>query len=438
MSDRAPFLDPRVRGLQPSATLAIQEASAARVARGERIFRFGLGQSPFPVPLPVVESLRAHAAEKDYLPVRGLPMLREAVAQFHRSRHGIARTPEDVLVGPGSKELLFLAQLCLDVELLVPSPAWVSYAPQAQVAGRPLRRVPTTFEDRWLPQAHALDRVCTEAGPRPRMLVLNSPSNPVGTALRPDECAALAEACRRHGVLVLSDEIYGEMRYDGSHTSFARYYEEGTIVSSGLSKWCGAGGWRLGTFLFPPQLRWLIEAMGAVASETYSSTSAPIQYAAVRAFRGGPDLERYLRRCRAVLRGLMGWATDRLRAAGARVHEPDAAYYLFPDLSPLRQGLAARGILDDQTLAARLLAETGVALLPGSEFGMEPEALCLRLALVDFDGSRALTAAEDQPVDEAFLSTHMLQTYLAIQAMCGWLTQATASARANGAASLGG
>lgn len=423
MSEDNPLLDARVRGLVPSATLAIQEASAARIARGERIFRLGLGQSPFPVPLPVVEALRAHASEKDYLPVRGLLALREAVAQFHRSRHGIARSPEDVLVGPGSKELLFLAQLCLDVELLVPAPAWVSYAPQAQVVGRPLRRVATTFEGRWLPQAEGVIRACEEGGRRPRMLVLNSPSNPVGTALRPDECVALAEACRRHDVLVLSDEIYGEMRCDGSHTSFARYYEEGTIVSSGLSKWCGAGGWRLGTFLFPPQLRWLLAAMGAVASETYSSTSAPIQHAAVRAFRGGPEVERYLRRCRAVLKGLMGWATGQLRAVGARVHEPDAAYYLFPDLSPLREALAARGIHDDRALAGRLLAETGVALLPGSEFGMAPEALFLRLALVDFDGARALTAVADQPVDEDFLRVHLSQTYQAMLTLCGWLAR---------------
>jgi aspartate aminotransferase len=122
---------------------------------------------------------------------------------------------------------------------------------------------------------------------RPRIVILNYPSNPTGTTYQTGRLKLLGKVARQHRVILLSDEIYGELHYQGRHVSVARFYPEGTIISSGLSKWCGAGGWRLGTFTFPPSLNWLLEAMAAVASETYTSTSTPVQYSAVRAFRGG-------------------------------------------------------------------------------------------------------------------------------------------------------
>src|SRR5690606_12101120 len=108
-------------------------------------------------------------------------------------------------------------------------------------------------------------------------------SNPHGYTYCNEELKAIAAVAREYRMLVLADEIYGEVHFLGKHTSIAQYYPEGTIVSSGLSKWCGAGGWRLGTFAFPAQLQWLKNAMATAASETYTSTSAPIQYAAVKA-----------------------------------------------------------------------------------------------------------------------------------------------------------
>ena len=121
-------------------------------------------------------------------------------------------------------------------------------------------------------------------------------------------------------VILLSDEIYGELHHQGNHLSIAQFYPEGTIISSGLSKWCGAGGWRLGTFTFPGGLRWLLDAMAAVASETFTSTSAPIQYAAVCAFKGGSEISRYLFHCRRILRALGGVCAANLRSAGIDVH----------------------------------------------------------------------------------------------------------------------
>jgi aspartate aminotransferase len=255
-------------------------------------------------------------------------------------------------------------------------------------------------------------------------VILNYPANPTGRTYAPEELEKLAEVARDNSVVLLSDEIYGELHHEGRHVSIARYYPEGTIVSSGLSKWCGAGGWRLGTFLFPPELRWLLDAMAAAASETYTSTSAPIQYAAVRAFAGGPAIERYLADSRRVLAALGRWSALRLQDAGARCPMPQGAFYLFPDFSDLRGRLAARGIEDSPGLCRQLLEDTGVAILPGSEFGRPTSELTARLAYVNFDGEAVLAALaerEDGPLDEGFLRTHCPQTLEAIERICAWM-----------------
>jgi aspartate aminotransferase len=346
--------------------------------------------------------LRANAHQKDYLPVRGLPALRQAVAEFHRRVDQVDVRPEGVLIGPGSKELMFLLQLCFYGEIIVPTPCWVSYVPQARIIGREVRLVPTRYEDAWKVTPEALDRfLAGEHDPyRPRLLVLNYPANPHGGTYTKEDLEGIASVARRYSLLLLSDEIYGQLHYAGGHVSVGRYYPEGTILSSGLSKWCGAGGWRLGTFAFPPRLDWLLEAMAAVASETYTAVSAPIQHAAVSAFLGGAPIERYLLHVRRILGALGRRCADELLRAGIRVHPAEGAFYLFPDFAPLADRLAARRIRDSVTLCDRLLEETAVAVLPGEAFGRPAVELTLRLAYVDFDGARALAASETVPLDQ--------------------------------------
>jgi aspartate aminotransferase len=414
-----------VRGLAQSSTLAINEHSARLERQGRRVFRMGLGQSPFPVPASVVEELRRNAHQKDYLPVRGLDALREAVAAYHARANGIERTADDVLIGPGSKELLFILQLTFYGDLLVPSPSWVSYAPQAAIAGRQHRWIDTRREHGWRLQPEDLDAACRNDPNRPRILILNYPSNPLGITYSAEELRALARVARRYGLVVLSDEIYGELHHRGEHQSIAHWYPEGTIISGGLSKWAGAGGWRLGTFTFPPELRWVLDTMAVVASESYTTVSAPIQYAAIRAFAGGPDIDRYLQRSRRVLRQIGPAVAARLRAAGCDLDDPEGGFYLFPDLTPLRDRLAARGIHDARLLCERLLEDTGVAVLPGSDFGRSPTELSLRLAYVNFDGAAALEGAaalDDGAVaDPTFLADYAGALMAGTERMAQWL-----------------
>ncbi len=410
-----------------SATLAIQERCAALRAERREVFRLGLGQSPFPVPRPVVEELRVNAHQKDYLPVRGLPALREAVAEYNVRTQGVPRTAEDILIGPGSKELMFILQLVYYGEIVIPSPAWVSYAPQARIAGRQIHWVHTRRDHGWKLTPADLEAVCHDDPDRPRVLVLNYPSNPTGTSYVEAELRALADVARSYRVVVLSDEIYGELNFSGRHVSIARFYPEGTIISSGLSKWCGAGGWRLGTFSFPSTMDWLLEAMATVASETYTSTSAPIQYAAVQAFRGSESLEQYLWLARRVLKALADASTTHLERVDAHVVRPEGGFYLFPDFSRHADRLRARGIVTSRALCEALLDETGVATLPGTEFGRPAGELTARLSLVDFDGAKAMAALEtlprDAPIADDFLQAHCEHTLRAVDIMADWVSR---------------
>lgn len=390
-----------VRGMGQSATLGIKERCRSLRREGRHVYDFGLGQSPFPVPGPVVEALRLAASEKDYLPVRGLPALCEAVAEYHRTKDHIDADPRHVLIGPGSKELMFLLQLTYYGEIVLPTPCWVSYLPQARIIGRRIDLLHSTRQADWKISADRLDHAfkATSDDRRPRLLVLNYPNNPTGGTYTRQELEQLAEVSRKYEVIVLSDEIYGRLHFAGEHVSIARFYPEGTIVSSGISKWCGAGGWRLGTFTFPPDLDWLLNAMAAVASETYTSVCAPVQHAAVHAFRGGVEIERYLWHARRILARLADRCWKILTGSGIDVLKPAGAFYLFLDFTPLADRLAARGIEDGRTLCDRLLDEAGVAVLPGASFSRSRSELTARLSYVDFDGPAALAASENIPLD---------------------------------------
>ena len=393
-------LNLNVRGLATSATLAINEKSAELKSKGFPVFRLGLGQSPFPVPDRVVQSLRDHAHEKDYLPVSGLRSLRESVARFNKRTQGIETNPDFVMIGPGSKELIFILQLVYYGDLVIPRPSWVSYSPQARIIGRHVYWVPTSKENYWRMSPEMLESICRTDPDKPRIAIINYPNNPTGYTYPLDRLKELARVARKYKVILVSDEIYGLLHFRNQHVSVARFYPEGTIISSGLSKWCGAGGWRLGTFSFPQNLEWLQRAMAIVASETFTSTSAPIQHAAITAFDGGDDIETYLFHSRRILRALAHYAVTRLKEIHIDLPMPHGAFYIFPDFGTYREALASRGIVTSVELCNMLLEETGIAMLPGHEFGSDPSELTVRIALVDFDGSEALAAAADEYTDK--------------------------------------
>ncbi len=418
-------LNLNVRGLPQSATLNINERSNKLIEDGRKIYKLGLGQSPFPVPQSVVESLKDNAFQKDYLPVKGLFKLRESVAKYYSRTQEINHSAEDVLIGPGSKELMFLLQLVYYGDLVIPTPSWVSYAPQAHIIGRHVRWLPTQKEEKWLLSAGDLIDHCKDDPDKPRIVILNYPSNPVGITYSISELKEIAIVARKYKIILLSDEIYGELNFEGKHTSIAKYYPEGTIISSGLSKWCGAGGWRLGTFTFPSTLRWLLDSMSVVASETFTATSAPIQHAAVVAFNGGKSIDKYLWRARWILKKLGISIAAKLKDSGIYTVKPSGGFYLFISFDYFKDKLNLSGINSNEILCERLLDEIGVAILPGTVFGRPVEELTARIAYVNFNGNNAMEEAmqrkSKEEIDDNFIKKYCNDTLKAIDLICEWI-----------------
>ncbi len=384
-----PKIRQRLQQLSPSDTLLINEVSRQLEAQGKEVFKFGFGQSPFPIPGAVQSTLASNAHQKAYLPVQGLPELRESIAvHMNRLLDRSDLHPDQVFVGPGSKELIFLTQLSLDLPLLLPSPSWVSYAPQAQICGNKIHWIPTA-RDNWKLTPDLLEEYLLKHKISEGLLLLNYPCNPTGVELNCTELEAMAAVCRKYELTVISDEIYGLTAFDGAYKSISNFYPEGTIVSSGLSKWCGAGGYRLGFIVLPERRGPLIRTLQSLASETYSCASAPVQYAAVSAFKDSPDLMDYREAITSILAFIARHTEDRLKQIQVLLVSSAGGFYLFPSFDAYRKQLNIRNIRTSRSMCDALLRDTGVAVLPGSAFGRPEEEFTCRLSYVDFDGALA-------------------------------------------------
>ena len=391
-------LQKNIIGLKASATLAINELSQKLITEGKEVFKFGLGQSPFPVPDIIVKELQKNAHQKDYLNVSGLIGLREEVANYHSNKNQYKYNAESVIIGPGSKELIFQTQLVLNCDLLLPSPSWVSYEPQAQIINKKVHWIKATAETNWHLDPEELDKTCTNLNSVNKLLILNSPNNPSGTTH--GNLKELANVAKKHNVIIIADEIYAELDFTGEYKSITHHYPEKTIVSSGLSKWCGAGGWRIGMLVFPDELSYIRDSVRTVASETFTAVSAPIQYAAIKAY--SEDHSEYLENSRLILKMIGDYIYKELSSVGVICNKPQGGFYMICDFSNVVN--KTHEINNDKTLCQKILNDIGFAMLPGSDFGMEEDKLLSRIAFVDFDGSKALKMiSKEKPSSDSLL-----------------------------------
>jgi aspartate aminotransferase len=387
-------LNPTIQDIKPSATLAINEHVKILRKKGNNVVHFGFGESPFPVPPALKEALIQHADKKTYLPGEGLPTLRETLCAFYQKVYHYTFQPNHVIVTPGSKEALFHLLYLLDGPLLLPSPSWVSYGPQARLLQKPVYYMPTQREHNYCLEASTLAEQCKAFSPdQQKILIINSPNNPTGCSIKQNNLDELAQVCRDNNIVVVSDEIYaGTQGPDHPHTSMVYSYPEKTIVTSGLSKVFSAGGYRLGFCLIPSALAPLSAALTTLISETFSCVSAPIQYAAIEAYRYHKETQSYVEKCSELHRMAGLYLYEQLTALQLHCPKPDGAFYLMPDFSHYRALLLQNNIRTDTELCAALLHQQNLAVLPGSDFGMAPLALSVRVASVDYDGQAALTA----------------------------------------------
>ncbi|RZP28239.1 MAG: aminotransferase class I/II-fold pyridoxal phosphate-dependent enzyme [Alphaproteobacteria bacterium] len=379
----------RFRNAEPSSTLRINEISNKLIDEGKNVYKFGLGQSPFPVPEILIETLKKNAHQKDYLNVSGLLKLREVVAKYHSKKNLYNYSQDNVIIGPGSKELIFQCQMVTEMPLLLPKPSWVSYEPQARILKKEINWIDTSKNTNWHLSANALRDYCKNNKYKYQLLILNSPNNPTGT--NNEELEELSIICKENNIIVISDEIYTELDFNGNYHSISHFYPEGTIISSGLSKWCGAGGWRLGTLTFPKELKIIYDSVRSLASETFTSVSAPIQYAAVKAYT--EDHSEYLNNSRKILKKVADFVYDQLSEIGIECIRPQGGFYILCDFSKI---IKHNNIINNAaTLCEQVLQNTGFAMLPGKNFGIEDEKLITRMAFVDFDGNKALSFMKD-------------------------------------------
>ena len=368
--------------LQPSSTLVINEQSKKMQEEGKKIYKFGFGQSPFPIPQNIVDKLKDHAFEKDYLPVNGLLQLRQSILK-HLEKKGLKHFNQDnIFVGPGTKQLMFLLQIVFDGDIILPAPSWVSYEPQAHISKNKVHWVQTKIDNHWHVTPEEIETVVKNINSKYKIIILNTPNNPSGT--NANNLKDLATIFEKHNIIVLSDEIYSELNFDNNYESIAKYYPEKTIISNGLSKWCGAGGWRLGYFAIPEYLSDLNEKMQVMASEAYSSPSAPVQYAAVTAYNS--DQSKFLEHSKKILKLIAEYCYKKLKTNNIEVARPDGGFYIMPDFTKLLKDKYKTSA----ELCSSLLQETGVAVLPGSDFGFDKSKLIFRLGFVDFNGEQFL------------------------------------------------
>jgi len=380
---------PQLKNIGKSATLQINEASSDLEKKGRKVYRFGFGQSPFPVPALVVNELKKYANEKSYLPVEGLHRLRKVVADHYVNEESLSFTSKNILIGPGSKELMYILQMVLDCTVIIPSPSWVSYEPQSIILNKKHIFLDTSYKSKWKITASSLEEKCKKIKGL-KLLILNYPNNPTGLSYTKEELKSIAKICKENHTLVLSDEIYSRLHHRNYHVSVSKYYPEGTIITSGLSKWCGAGGWRLGTMIIPDELKKIKQAIINVSSETFSCVSSPIQYASVKAYQDKKYINDYLFHSRRILKVIGDCCYEELKNAEIKLHKQDGGFYLFPDFSNYSSNLHSKGVKTSSQFCKQLLMDTGVALLPGSAFGRPENEFTARLAYVNFDGARAL------------------------------------------------
>jgi len=378
-----------VKNLKPSSTLLINETSRKLEEQGKKIYKFGFGQSPFKVPENVVKELKDNAHQNKYLPMQGLSELRNTVAKYTSKKKNYNYKSENVIIGPGSKELMFLLHVIFDGEIILPAPSWVSYAPQAILGRNKVQILQTKRENNWFPTASEIEEIILKDKNKNYLLFLNSPNNPSGQIC--ENLEELASITEKYNLIILSDEIYSELSFINNYKSISNFCPEKTIISTGLSKWCGAGGWRLGYFLVPDSLIEIKNMINVLASETFSAVSAPIQYAAIKAYE--QDHSNYINKSKNILSVVGNYVYENLRSNKVLINKPQGGFYLMPEFLNKKFNSSSE-------MCDNILNETGVALLPGSDFGFEQKKMLARLSFTDFDGEEFMNKIEDnQKID---------------------------------------
>jgi len=354
----------RAAALSPSLTLAIDAKAKAMKAAGEDVVGFGAGEPDFDTPDHIKKAAidALNAGFTKYTPSSGIPELREAIAAKFQRENGLTYKPNQIIVSNGGKHSCYniiLATCQEGDEVLIPSPYWLSYPEMVKLAGATPVILPTSDRTEFKVTPDQLRAALTA---RTRLFILNSPSNPTGCVYTPDEIRALGDVCVERGVLIMSDEIYEHLLYDGavhkSVASFSPAHQAHTVIVHGFAKAWSMTGWRLG-FLAAPEP--IAKAIDAIQSHSTSNPNSFAQKGAVAALIGPQD---HLPRWLAEYAQRRSYAWQKLNSIpGISCVNSKGAFYLFPNISGTG--------LKSADFCARLLEAEKVAAVPGIAFGAD-------------------------------------------------------------------
>ncbi|MGQ0551927.1 MAG: pyridoxal phosphate-dependent aminotransferase [Planctomycetota bacterium] len=353
----------RMSRLGTETAFEVLARARALEAQGRNIVHLEIGEPDFDTPPNIVKAAQDALASgcTHYGPSAGLPELREAIAADASARRGLPIQAEQVVVYPGGKPVMFFMFLALleeGDEAIYPNPGFPIYESMINACGAKAVAVPLRVENGFRMDVAELKSLVT---PRTRIIVMNSPHNPTGAMLRPEEVRAVAAFAAERGIWLLSDEIYSRITYGAAHESPLLHGDrQRIVVLDGFSKTYAMTGWRLGYGIMPTEL---VPHMARLQTNATSCTASFTQKAGVEALRGPQasvdDMVRKFRERRdAIVSGLNA-------LPGVRCLEPEGAFYVFPDIRGT--GFTSRD------LEARLLAEAGVACLSGTAFGRHGE-----------------------------------------------------------------
>ena len=354
----------RAASLSPSLTLAIDSKAKQMKAEGQDVVGFGAGEPDFDTPQHIKDACaKALAAGfTKYTPSSGIPELRQAIADKFKRENGLTYKPSQIIVSCGGKHSCYnvIIATCQEGdEVIIPAPYWLSYPEMVKLASAKPVILNTTDQTEFKVTAEQLRAAIT---PRTRLFILNSPSNPTGSVYTPDEIKALGDICVEKGVLIMSDEIYEHLLYDGAQVksvaSFSPAHQEHTIIVHGFAKAWSMTGWRLG-FLAAPEP--IAKAIDAIQSHSTSNPTSFAQKGAVAAMTGPQD---HLPKWLAEFNRRRIYAHQKLNSIpGVTCVNAKGAFYLFPNISGTG--------LKSTEFCAKLLELEKVAAVPGIAFGAD-------------------------------------------------------------------
>ena len=359
----------RIQALAPSATLAMSQKSTELKAQGIDVINLSVGEPDFFTPDHIKEAARKAVDDNFsfYSPVPGYLSLRQAISAKLQRENGLDYSPEQIVVGNGAKHALCNVVMALvnpGDEVIIPTPAWVSYVQMVYLAGGESVLVPATLDQNFKITAEQLEQAIT---PKTRLIILCSPSNPSGSIYTRDELRSLAQVLARHEqVMIVADEIYEHINYIGGHESLAQFAEirDRVCIINGVSKAYAMTGWRIGYMAGP---LWLAKAVTKLQGQYTSGASSIAQKAAEAAYNGSQQCVEDMRVAFERRRDLI---VSLFKAIpGMRVNVPDGAFYLFPDVSAFFGKRAGDTVINDANdLAMYLLNEAHVATVSGDAF----------------------------------------------------------------------